>query len=148
MNKFFGILVCLAVLWFPFHGMAQEVEAVNLDSYVEQLNASCPCGVGDGWAVNAVAINGDTVVVNLETPSSLAGFLPMLVVNTDKGKRLWIDHLSQHGEEWDVLVTLLRKQGRSLKLLLAPSGSTASASLFISSEDFGTIFANDNVSGD
>jgi hypothetical protein len=128
--------------------MAQEVDAVNLDSYVEQLSASCPCGVGDGWAVNAVAISGDTVVVNLETPSSLAGFLPMLVINTDKAKRLWIDHLSEHGEEWKVLVTLLRKQGHSLKLLFAPSGSTDPACLFISSENFGTLFAEDNVNGD
>ena len=126
----------------PLLAFAQDDEATQ-GTIVERLGASCPCPQGDQWVVNSVKSVGDTVEVELITPSSLAGFLPMLASENPKAKRLWLQHLSNYGDEWKQLVEYLAKEGLPMRLSLKPQGSDDVYNVFFASNEVGTILAND-----
>lgn len=142
MNKFVGILFFLSVLWLPLSGATQNVDTLDLDSYMEELSPRCPYDVGDGWTIDSLAAVGDTVVIQLMTPNALRGFLPMLTEDNLNTKRLWLNYLFDYGDEWKTLMKLIKREGKSLKLLLLPNDSSDSECVFVSNEDFGTILAN------
>lgn len=139
MNK---LVALLFVLLFPLAGFAQDEETVNLDSYIWQLSAQCPCDVGDGWIITSVLSIGDTVTVEIEVQEMLGGFIGMLTANNKKTKRLWIDQVLQFGDPWERLVNLLAEEGRCLLLVLGTHDDTKMAQLLITPDEIGTILAN------
>lgn len=141
MNKT-RILLILAVLLTPLLVFAQDDEATP-SSIVDQLSARCPSQQRDQWVINSVETDGDTVVVELMTPSSLTAFLSVLTSDNSKAKRLWIQQLSNFGDEWKRLVEYLAQEGLPMRLLLKPHGSHDVYSVFFASNEVGTILAND-----
>lgn len=139
MNK---LLAILAVLLLPLSGFAQDEESVNLDMYIWQMSAQCPCDVGDEWCVTSIIAVADTVTLEIEVPATLKGFLSMLTENSDNVKRLWTSQVIQFGDSWKQLVDLVASEKRWLQLFLTPSGSKQSDVVVISPEKLGTILVN------
>jgi hypothetical protein len=143
MNKA-RLLILLAVLMLPFLAQAQDDEAkMAIEAMIEQLAARCPSPQGDQWVINSVKMVDDTVDVELCTPSSLAGFLPMLTGENPKAKKLWLNHLSNYGDEWKQLVELLAEEGLPMRLLLKAKGSETAHGIFFVRNEVGTILASD-----
>lgn len=143
MNKA-KLLILLAVLLTFFFVSANDDEAtMAIGAKIEQLAASCPSPQGDQWVINSVRMVDDTVEVELKTPSSLAGFLPMLTGENPKAKKLWLNHLSNYGDEWKQLVELLAKECMPMRLLLKPQGSDAVHEVNFGANEVGTILASD-----
>lgn len=140
MNK---LLALLAVLLLPLTGYAQFEGVVNLDMYIWQLSAQCPYEVEEGWTITSVYALGDTVTLELETPSLLGGFLPSLTGNNDKTKRLWVQHVSQYGQSWKDLLDLTNEEMRWFLLALRPKGGKDASCVLISPNELGTILAKD-----
>ena len=140
MNKT-RILLFLAVLLTSLLAFAQDDESTQ-GTLVERLGARCPCPQGDQWVVNSVKAISDTVEVELITPSSLAGFLPMLTGENPKAKKLWLQLLSNYGGEWEQLVEYMAKECLPMRLLLKPRGSDDAFCVFFASNEVGTILAN------
>ena len=140
MNK---LLALLAVLLLPLAGYAQFEGVMNLDMYVWQLSAQCPCEVEEGWTITTVYAVGDTVTLELETPALLGGFLPALTADNEKTKSLWIQHLSQYGQIWSDLLDRTFEEMRWFLLALRPNGGKDTSCVLISPTELGTILAKD-----
>ena len=142
MNKI-SLLVLLAVLAFPVwaYGQTQDADTVSLEANIQQLNALCPCGMGDYWNITSVVTSGDTVILEIETPASLASFLPMLTVNKENAKRLWLDLVMQYGKDWADLVKRLPMEKRFFLLALKPKDGENISRLLITPDEIGTILA-------
>ena len=129
---------------FPFWGFAQDTETVKFDTYIEQLNAQCPDELSDGWSISKVEIaDNDTVILEIRTPASLTGFISLLVVDNEKGRQLWGNHLKEYGDDWKQFLGRLKQEGRPLRLGIRPRGSRESHFLTYRPEDIGIILAND-----
>ena len=143
MNKL-GQFICLAfLLLFTALGTAQDVEEVSLDAFIEQLNDQCPFSGGEDWSISKVVATGDTVLVEITTPSLLRGFISMLTVDNERCKSLWVEHLSQFGADWTRLVERVAQEERWLLLALVPLGGNQPSYLSCSPDELGTILAKD-----
>ena len=143
MNKLLALLV---VLLLPLAGYAQFEEVMNVDMYIWQLGSQCPCEVDEGWTITSVYTVGDTVTLELETPSLLGGYLPLLTDVTDhpqKIKELWIDHVARYGQMWKDLLVYSSQEMRWFLLALRPQGGKKTSCLLISPNELGTILAKD-----
>lgn len=141
MNKLI-ILVLLAVSLCPAIGHAQDDETIDFGTIVEQMSAQCPYTDGRDWAITSVAMAGDTIAVEMETPASISGFLSALTGKSLNVKRLWLDHLKGYGDDWLRLFELMAEEGQSLMLIIKPKRSTDCHSVFITGQEIGTILAN------
>lgn len=139
MNKLVALLLVLLV---PLAGFAQDEETVNLDSYIWQLSLQCPCDVGDGWSVTSVISLGDTVSVEVEVPELLGGFIGLLTAKNEKTNRLWVNQVSEFGDDWKALLERLSEEKRWLSLAIKARGDEKTSYLLISPEEIGTILAN------
>ena len=133
----------MAVLLLPLAGHAQFAEVLNLDMYIWQLGSQCPCEVDEGWTITSVYAVGDTVTLELETPSLLGGFLPTLTASSDRTKMLWVEHVLQYGSTWKDLLELTSQEMRWFLLALRPQGGKKTSCLLISPNELGTILAKD-----
>lgn len=131
----FRFLLLAIVMLCPLAGMAQDEEIVDFDSYLVQLNAECPINSGENWALMSFATSGDTVIVELEIPSSLIGFLSLLTDDNEKVKRMWIRELETFGEQWQTFVNRLVDVGRPMILKFKPKGSEVAAQVAFSVAD-------------
>lgn len=135
MKKYLFFLL-MAFTLLPMAGFAQDEEAVDYDAYIADLNARCPIDYEGGWMITSFAVKGDTTCVEVETPSVLSGFLPMLTANTENVKRMWLNQLSQYGDSWKRFAEMMVAANRSLALILRPKGSEVSAVVTFIPSDF------------
>lgn len=144
MNNKTRLLILIAVLMLSSLAQAQDDEAtMAIEAMIEKLAARCPSPQGEQWVINSVKMVDDTVDVELNTPSSLAGFLPMLTGENPKAKKLWLNQLSNYGDEWKQLVELLAEEGLPMRLLLKAKGSETVHGIFFARNEVGTILASD-----
>lgn len=134
--KKLGFLLLALLLCFPFVGSAQNVETEDFDSLVAKLNAECPITSGENWALTSFATAGDTVVVELQVPASLGGFISLLTSDTDNVKRLWARELDNFGKPWNTFVTRLIEADRLLKVCFTPKGGDTAAEIVLRPSDF------------
>ena len=98
MKRYLQIFRLLALLLFPVMTLAQGTMFVgDLDTYVALLNEECPISHMDAWVVNQVTVDGDTVHVEFQIPTSLEPFLLKLTGDDDNVKRLWVRQLQSFG---------------------------------------------------
>jgi hypothetical protein len=143
MNKFLALLVLLLL---PLAGHAQFAEVLNLDMYIWELGSQCPYEFEEGWSITSVYAVGDTVTLELETPSLLGAYLPTLTdvtTHADKIKVLWVDHVSHYGQTWKDLLELMSQERRWFLLALRPQGGKKVSTLLVAPEELGTILAKD-----
>ena len=140
MSKLFALL---AVLLLPLGAYAQFEEVMNLDMYIWQLGTQCPCEVENGWTITSVYAVGDTVTVELETPSLLGGYLPVLTEETDRTKELWVEHMAKYGQTWKDLLLRTSEEMRWFLLALKPKGGKDTFGLLVAPNELGTILAKD-----
>ena len=138
MDKMKKYLFCLLMAFtlLPVAGFAQDEEAIDYDAYIADLNARCPIDYEGRWMITSFAVKGDTTCVEVETPSVLSGFLPMLTANTENVKRMWLNQLSQYGDSWKRFAEMMVAANRSLALILRPKGSEVSAVVTFVPSDF------------
>ncbi len=144
MSKLRQFFCLTTLLLFPLIGLGQEEEMVRLDTLIEQLSEQCPhtC-FSDGWSISKVMVSdNDTVFVEVRTPASLIGFISLLAVDNEKGRRLWVNHLLQYGDNWRLLIERLIQEGRPLKLAIRPRSSKESYFLSCDPDELGTILAD------
>ncbi|MBR3728919.1 MAG: hypothetical protein IKN10_08055 [Muribaculaceae bacterium] len=142
MNKLRLLFILLVALLCPVIGQAQDDDAIDFEAVVAPLSAQCPHDGGGGWLVTSVVVAEDTIVVDLETPASISGFLSALTGNNPNVKRLWLKHLLGFGEEWKHLAELMTEEGRSLLLRIKPQRDEEFSCVLISGREIGTILAN------
>ena len=142
MNKF-KILVLLAALLCPVIGFAQDEETIDFGTIVEQMSVQCPYTEGRDWAITSIAMAGDTIAVEIETPASMSGFLSAFTGSSINVKRLWVDHLLSYGDDWKHLFELMAEEGTPLLLTIRPEKSEDSPSIYITGREIGTILATD-----
>ena len=106
-------------------GMAfsQNEATEDLDTFVAQTNAQCPIDYKEGWEVISLSTSGDTVFVEMETPSSLGMFLSSLTGKTIGVQRLWMKQLKFFGGSCETLANLVMETERPLVLFLTPKES-------------------------
>lgn len=134
--KKLGFLLLAIFLCFPFVGSAQNVETEDFDSLVAKFNAECPITSGENWAITSFATAGDTVLVELQVPASLGGFMSLLTGDTDNVKRLWARELNTFGKQWKTFVTRLIEADRPVKLFFTPKGGDTAAEIVLRPSDF------------
>lgn len=103
MNKLRLLFILLVALLCPVIGQAQDDDAIDFEAVVAPLSTHCPHDGGGGWLVTSVAVAEDTIVVDLETPASISGFLSALTGNNLNVKRLWLKHLLGFGKSGSIL---------------------------------------------
>ena len=109
--------------------------AADLDTYVALLNEECPIEYKDSWAVNALLTDADTVYVQVQTPSSLAGFLPQLTGEGDNVKRMWIKQLKPFGHPWEEFFDRMAGAGRYLVISFHPKDARKTAAIVFTPDD-------------
>ena len=134
--KKLGFLLLAFFLCFPFVGSAQNVETEDFDSLVAKFNAECPITSGENWALTSFATAGDTVLIELQVPASLGGFMSLLTADTDNVKRLWVRELNSFGEQWKTFVTRLIEADRPVRLYFTPKGGDIAAEIVLRPSDF------------
>ena len=141
MSKLLQVICLTAFLSFPIFGQAQDEVTDSLDTYIEQLKNQCPFSKGDNWIINSVETVVDTVTIEIVTPGSLSSFMSLLIVDNEKGKRLWVQHLSEYGEPWKRLAELTAQEERFLIFALKPQGGRKVFYLYCSPDELGAILA-------
>lgn len=132
--KLFGLFV---LLLFPLLAHSQDTTTVDLDKYVEQVNAQCPILYSDSWSINSFTPVGiNYVLVDVHMPSNLSMFLSTLTEDKDNVKRMWIRQLKQYGERWNKFVDVMVDNDRRIVLNLCPEGSDESALITLLPSDF------------
>ena len=140
MNKLI-LLVLLVASLCPAIGLAQDDdETIDFGLLVEQMSAQCPYEDGN-WAVTTVAMTGDTIVVEIEAPASISGFLSAFTGSGLNVKRLWVEHLMGYGDDWNRLFGLMAEEGKPLLLTIRPKNSEDAPSIYVSGKEVGTILA-------
>ena len=140
MNKLI-LLVMLVASLCPAIGLAQDDdETIDFGPIVEQMSAQCPYEDGN-WAVTTVAMTGDTIVVEIEAPASISGFLSAFTGSGLNVKRLWVEHLMGYGDDWNRLFGLMAEEGKPLLLTIRPKNSEDAPSIYVSGKEVGTILA-------
>lgn len=130
------LLLCLAsAILFACTALSQNEEPVDLDTYIAQVNAQCPIDFKEGWELMSLSTSGDTVMVEMEVPSTLAMFLSQLTGNSIGAQRLWMKELSFLGESCDKLAQLVMETQRPMVLLLTPKESDLTCTVSISPVD-------------
>ena len=136
MKRYLRLLSLLAVLLSASHASGQgALVAGDLDTFIALVKVDCPIEYTDAWAVNSIDTNGDTVQVVLQTPASLAGFLPMLTGDDERVRKLWFKQLKSFGRPWDDLFDRVADVGRTLLITFAPKDSRVRAEILYSPED-------------
>ena len=116
---------------------AQGTIAVgDIDTYVAMLDAECPIEHKDAWAINSVIADGDTVRLELQVPSSLAGFISMLTGEGDNVKKMWANQLNSFGYPWKDFMGRLVTEKRPLVITFIPKDSATTAEMVFLPEDF------------
>ena len=141
MNKLI-LLVLLVASLCPAIGLAQDDDTIDFGAIVEQMSAQCPYEDGN-WAVTKIAMTGDTIVVEIEAPASISGFLPAFTGKSLNVKRLWVEHIMGYGDDLKHLVELMAEEGKPLLLTIKPRESEECPSIFVSGQEIGTILATD-----
>ena len=118
-----------ALLLFPVSGFAQNEADSDFAVYLQQLNEQCPIACGEGMALKAFALDGDTVFVDLKVPSVLAPFLSLLTEDTDQARRLWLKELTRESEVWNQFVEYMQEDPHPMVILFKPKGNTIEATL-------------------
>ena len=140
MNKLI-LLVLLVASLCPAIGLAQDDdETIDFGLLVEQMSAQCPYEDGN-WAVTTIAMTGDTIVVEIEAPASISGFLSAFTGSSLNVKRLWVEHLMGYGDDWNRLFGLMAEEGKPLLLTIRPKNSEDAPSIYVSGKEVGTILA-------
>ena len=140
MNKLI-LLVLLVASLCPAIGLAQDDdETIDFGLLVEQMSAQCPYEDGN-WAVTTIAMTGDTIVVEIEAPASISGFLSAFTGSGLNVKRLWVEHLMGYGDDWNRLFGLMAEEGKPLLLTIRPKNSEDAPSIYVSGKEVGTILA-------
>ena len=144
MSKFLQVICLVTAMLFPLLGQVQEADTVGIDNYIEQLSTQCPYELNEGWSISKLEVlDSDTVLLEIRTPASLTAFISLLVVDNEKGRNLWGNHLLQYGDTWRKLLERLMQEGRPLKLAIRPRGCKESYCLPFSPDELGTILAKD-----
>ena len=122
-------LCCLcALLLFPLLALGQDTTAVDVDEYVEQLNAQCPIKYGENWSINSFTMVGTSyALVDIQMPSNLSMFLSTLTEDTESVKRMWNKQFKQFGKRWDRFVKLMVENDLRMIVNLYPEGNDESA---------------------
>ena len=142
MRKIVSLLCLFAAVMIPMTVSAQGAFAFgDVDTYIAMLNGECPLEYDDAWALNAIESDGDTVGVVLQTPSSLAGFLSMLIGEGENYKRMWIKQLENFGRPWENLFRRLSEAGRPLVITFLPKGAKTTETIVFTPEDYKTLCA-------
>lgn len=130
--------ICLLILWLlPLLGQAQDDTDVALEEYVEKLNDMCPIDYGGEWGFNSFTMVGNSyALVDMKLPANLSMFLSSFGSNEDNVKRMWINQLSQYGDQWNHLIDLIKDTGKRLILNLHPVGSSKTALITLLPTDF------------
>ena len=131
-----GVLFAALALLIPIFGSAQGQEDESFDAFVSRINAECPINSGSNWALQSFTTAGDTVVVELQVPASLAPFMSLLTDKSKNVKRLWIREMSGFGERWNTFVERLVEADRMLKINFNMRGQDAAAGIVLKPSDF------------
>lgn len=118
------------------HGQDDAV-AMDVDAYVEELNAQCPMDYKDDWGFNSFTMVGDSyALVDFMVPSSLTMFFSSLTGNKDNVKQMWIRQFEQYGDKWKHFVELMVEANRRIIINLRPKGSDDTALITLLPSDF------------
>ncbi len=113
--------------------------AIDVDATIAAIAQSCPINYQDGWDINAVTCDADTVHLELLMPSSLAGFLPQLTGEGYNVKRLWVKQVAYFGEPWKQLCQCLLTARRVLVLDLRPRDSRVKAEVVVTPDELQSL---------
>ena len=138
------LLILLAAILAPQAAFPQASADVSAgtDTCITAIAESCPINYKDGWIINAVTNSADTVRLELQVPSSLAGFLSMLTGEGDNVKLLWLRQLSCFGDPWERLCGCVVAARRALVIDVRPKDSKVDAEIVLSPEDLERLTAS------
>ena len=127
------LLILVAAMLAPQVAFAQEEADVifDADSCIAAVADSCPIDYKDEWVITSVTTDADTVHVELQVPSSLAGFLPMLAGEGDNVRLVWLRQMVYFGVPWRQLCRGIIAARRVLIIDLKPKDSRVSAEIII-----------------
>lgn len=130
------MLILVAAILAPLVAVSQvEVDIItDADSCITAIADSCPVNYKDDWVINAVTTDADTVHLELQVPSSLAGFLPMLSGEGDNVKKVWLRQMAYFGHPWRRLCRCIIVDHRILVIDLKPKNSSVKAGIVINPE--------------
>ena len=140
MKKSVQLFSLLVLAFLPLSASAQGMPTVgDMDTYVLMLDEECPIDYGEAWAVMSIIMEGDTVHAVLQTPASLAGFLPMLTGDDEKVRRMWFKQLKSFGHPWNDLFDRLSREAKTLVITFSPKGGRATPTINYSPEDIAEL---------
>lgn len=108
----------------------------KFNDYVAVIQAQCPKTFDSDWELTSVALDGDTLVVNITVSGQSATYLPYMAANGPQMKQMWLQQLPRYGKEWNQLITLLVAEEKSLVLTLKAVEGEASATFTFAPADF------------
>lgn len=108
----------------------------KFNDYVAAIQAQCPKTFDSDWELTSVALDGDTLVVNITVSGQSATYLPYMAANATQMKQMWLQQLPRYGKEWNQLITLLVAEEKSLVLTLKAVEGEASATFTFAPADF------------
>ena len=147
MKRISHLFWILAVTLASLSASAQGVISIgDIDTYIFMLGQECPIEYNDAWAINDIVIDGDTIRLELQMPSSLSGFLPMLTGEGDNVKRMWMRQLKIFGYPWDEIIGRLAKQEYPLVITFHPKDSRKTAEIIFLPEDFAAFIDAEQLS--
>ena len=128
------IITLLAILMaLPTLCAAQDS---GLNEYVTALQAQCPKTLDGEWELTSVALDGDTLVVNITVSGQSATYLPYMAANGPQMKQMWLQQLPSYGEVWNRLISRLVAEEKTLVLNLRPVEGDIAACFTFDASDF------------
>ena len=136
MKKLCHLFILIASMLAPLAAFSQEEAGVTFDadSCIAAVAESCPIDYKDDWVINSVTTDADTVHLELQVPSSLAGFLPMLTGEGDNVKLVWLRQMVYFDAPWRQLCRGIIAAHRVMVIDLRPKDSRVSAEIIINSD--------------
>lgn len=128
------VTILLAILMaLPTLCAAQDS---GLNDYVAAIQAQCPKTFDSDWELTSVALDGDTLVVNITVSGQSATYLPYMAANGPQMKQMWLQQLPSYGEVWNRLIARLVAEEKTLVLNLRPVEGDIAATFTFDASDF------------
>lgn len=128
------VTILLAILMaLPTLCAAQDS---GLNDYVAAIQAQCPKTFDSDWELTSVALDGDTLVVNITVSGQSATYLPYMAANGPQMKQMWLQQLPSYGEVWNRLIARLVAEEKTLVLNLRPVEGDIAACFTFDASDF------------
>ena len=108
----------------------------KFNDYVAAIQAQCPKTFDSDWELTSVALDGDTLVVNITVSGQSATYLPYMAANGPQMKQMWLQQLPSYGEVWNRLIARLVAEEKTLVLNLRPVEGDIAACFTFDASDF------------